>query len=334
VNAPAPALLSEDQLVVLRAVGRGGTATVHQIQGYDGKLLYKKYREPRDPAGAIRLIATANMSDPAVRNDIKSHLAWPVQLIGDGSGRLAGVLVPKAPGTFVASLRTGTKRLRDLNFLLFEERSERVGVDLVALPDKIRIVSSLVRILQLLQGLGLLYEDLAAQNVLWTLDPAPDVYLLDCDSLRRTEDVSPVPLFTTADWTDPRVLSGQISRPDLGSLSYALGLLVARLVLGPTWEPADGDAQAASILPTRLQKIMHAAIYSEYTRPPLDTWLDSLQQAVDQAADTRKRRRRGLRAWRRAQIRGWDEETKRRFATAIGILSGCAAAILIMAVWR
>ncbi len=331
-------VLSEDQLILRALVGRGGTASVYEVHGYDGGMLFKKYDQPRDPAGMSQLIAIMSQSDADVQAVLRASLAWPDRMVTSEDGQLSGVLIPKARQAFVAHLTVGPPRLRDLNYLLYEERAARVGVVPLPLVKKLRIVTALARVLSLLQGLGLVYEDLAAQNVLWTTDPAPDVFLLDCDSLRKVDSQPGDALYTTADWTDPRVLSGQVRRPDHASVAYGLGLLLIRTLNSPTWHPST-DAlegiEGMQMVPTPLRKILAGSLRRQLPRPTLERWIEALDEAIDSALPTEVQTSPPRVALlRRATLGGWQFQTKARLAMTIGVLCGVAAGIAAMLAWR
>ena len=112
-------------------------------------------------------------------------------------------------------------------------------------------------------GPTVVHGDLSAKNVLWSLRPAPAVYVLDCDGAVITGPVLTGPLWRkgrgrrrfrdpveglprppraiTPNWDDPALPTG--GRPDRGSDRYVLGLAFLRLV-GAAHFPLQGRQRA------------------------------------------------------------------------------------------
>ena len=89
-----------------------------------------------------------------------------------------------------------------------------------------------------------MHGDLSAKNVLWSLQPAPAVYVLDCDGavIGGAARVRPhLPRATTPNWEDPALSPGQ--PPGEAADRYVLGLAFLRLV-GAAHFPLQGRQRA------------------------------------------------------------------------------------------
>ncbi len=123
-------------------------------------------------------------------------------------------------------------------------------------PERVALVYALARVLDAWQaGAGpvVVHGDLSAKNVLWSLRPAPAVYVLDCDGAlvggpgagatgTGSDAGGPPPVrATTPNWEDPSLVPGR--QPGTGADRYVLGLAFLRLV-GAAHFPLQGRQRA------------------------------------------------------------------------------------------
>lgn len=318
----------------IRAYGpgsRGGSSTVFDIFEYHGKMLFKKYTIRRAEADLESLIQLPKQLDETAGTFLWSRFAWPVAVVTADDGSVGGVLVPRAEVAFRAHLSTGKVRVRDFNDLLYEERAARVGIRPTTLREKLALLLTLVESLVWLEERDLVHEDLSAGNTLWTVEPEPAVLLLDCDAVRPAGSDSDDPLLVTTDWTDPRVLSGEIPRPDGASVSYAVGLMAARVLGTPLWRPALTGQPEPPVhgVPDQLQSLLRDSVSSAVPRPLLTNWADALRSAIEAASSTSPVTspppaigplRRG----------GISYSTKERSVLVLGFVIGALAAVLFL----
>lgn len=244
-------------------------------------LVYKQLRRPR-PLDDLSLLcdlpAVVAGRDEGVCRRMLSSSAWPAAaVVEDNDATLAlGALMPRAPAPFWVRHRDGPSRLATLSYLAGDPDRMAVayGVTLPqpGAPERVALVYALARLLDAWQGGAgplVVHGDLSAKNVLWSLQPAPAVYVLDCDGAVIAEgyggttegpggasegpggigqghgasDVaSPGPLrATTPNWDDPAVPPGRL--PNGASDRYVLGLAFLRLV-GAAHFPLQGRQRA------------------------------------------------------------------------------------------
>ncbi|WP_371784356.1 hypothetical protein [Streptosporangium subroseum] len=315
---PVPLRISEAEVGFDELQAVGGASTVYTMLGQRKSLLYKKYSEPHASAELDQLVDRYSGMNPKAAAYARTHLAWPVAAVHDDD-RVVGVLVVRAGQEFHVTLPASRTRVRDFNFLLYEKRAEKLGVERATDLQKVELLRDLVGALSWLDERGLVHEDLAAHNVLWKLDP-PSVFVLDCDSLRSFAESSKQPLYTTVDWTDPRVLTNDVDRPDRASTSYVLGLLAARVLVSPYWHP--GDPLLADRFPAALTPMVTRAYGPAEDRPSLSEWDRALDRASAQTTGT---------VVEPASVRD-PEATKRadRAVFLVGLVVGAALAAFVL----
>lgn len=333
-RAKIPPRIRERDLTVHGAGTPGGSSIVFPVFGFGDKVLYKKYASSRPESGYDTLIEIPSGLDSAEADFVDEHFAWPLSVVTSNKDEVVGVLLPKAEPAYWAHLSTDKVRVRDFNYLLYEARSARVGVEPPTLHQKLDLIRSFAEVLAWLEGRGLVHEDLAAQNVLWRISPNPSVLLLDCDSIRPVLGKTSDPLYVTTDWSDPRVLTGRTQRPDTASMSYAVGLLTARVFVEPTWRPSLTDApqRLDSELPADVSALLVDAVAASIPRPALGTWMRVLLEARQAASETVANAPAVAEVASRPELRrgGLSYAAKERFALAAGFLIGAAAAAIIL----
>ncbi len=172
------------------------------------RCVYKELRHPRplDELGSlVEFPSSLAARDPALADRVRSSSAWPTSVVVGPDPDLAlGTVLPRAPAEFWVSHRDGARRLATLSYLANDPDRMAVayGVMMPApgAPERVAVVYALARLLEAWQGLlsgslasgslasgplpaevHVVHGDLSAKNVLWSLDPVPAVYVLDCD---------------------------------------------------------------------------------------------------------------------------------------------------------
>jgi hypothetical protein len=327
-----PQRLAESEVRHAFPGSKGGASTVFTVFGYGDRLMYKKYADPRDPAALDRLVALHAAMDTQSAHYARDRMAWPVATVCAADDQVAGLLVVRAGMGFHAHLSTNRVRVRDFNYLLYEDRAARIGISPATTRQKARLLADLVAVLLWLDRRGHVHEDLAAHNLLWRLDPEPAVFLLDCDSLRPVDEPTNQPLFSTVDWTDPRVLGAEIPRPDQASTSYAVGLLVARVLGSPYWRPTPGEPAAlpGGGFPLDLRPLLSAALGPAASRPTLKSWLDGINGTVDAVPNTRTAPMPTRTPPETLRVEGQTVGLNDRLAFLAGLVLGAVAAVLVL----
>ncbi|WP_306205673.1 lipopolysaccharide kinase InaA family protein [Actinoplanes sp. RD1] len=335
-----PARTLESSLQVDGRGRRGGSAVVFQLVG-QLDLLYKRYTGTgtvsRSETHLAQLVAIGSAAGDPELSFLRRHFAWPRSVVIGRDGNVTGLLVPRVPPAFEAALVTNRVRVRDLNDLLFETRAARAGISPATRRQKLEMLSDLIEALDWLHRHDLVHEDLAAQNVLWRTEGGAGVLLLDCDSLRPLGRTADDPLLTSVDWTDPRVLAGDVRRPDHASMIYGLGLLTARVLADPDWRPPDNGREGfpADRMSEALAAVVVDSVRPGLPRPSLVQWRKAVTVATatlrpDTATDV-DRPEVTTAAPPPIEYEGPGSDAARRISLAVGVVLGAAlAAILVL----
>lgn len=215
-------------------------------------LVFKQLRQPVPLSGLVGLAQfplLLNESDAGMGARTVSSSAWPsaaVAVAPASTQMAAGTLMPRAPEPFWIRHKDGKARLATLSYLACDPDriafAYGVQVPSAGDPGRVALVYALSRLLESWEADGAplhaVHGDLSAKNVLWSLEPAPAVYVLDCDgaALTPTPLAPPGPLdqgvakprATTPNWDDPALSPG--AAPEEPTDRYALGLAFLRVV--------------------------------------------------------------------------------------------------------
>lgn len=228
-------------LLVGEEIGRGGQASVFELVEPDLGLpmLYKQYLVAVDQTALDRVIEWRTRLSDHDRGIVDKRTSWPRHRVVAGD-RTVGVLIPRAPEPYTLPVRD-TIRLREISYLCHADRSRKLGIELPDAPTRLEILARLSEVFDVLQRNGVVHGDISFKNVLWATDPEPSAYLLDCDSATIDGQPSALPMATTPHWTDPRLITGTISRSDLDSDRLALGLASYRVYFQTAGSLRDND---------------------------------------------------------------------------------------------
>ena len=253
-------------------VAEGGEGRVFEVlaspPAVAARSVYKQLRYPRPLAELTSLVAfpslLASRSSSLAARALSSS-AWPVSsVVGDDALVALGTVMPRAPSEFWLRHRDGTKRLATLSYLATDPERIAVAYGVLMPPpgaaERVALVYALARLLEAWQNEPplprVVHGDLSGKNVLWSLRPAPAVYVLDCDGasvrcgadgrLRREKMCltarAGVPRATTPNWDDPALAPG--ATPSRASDRYMLGITFLRLV-GAAHFPLQGPQRSA-----------------------------------------------------------------------------------------
>ena len=111
---------------------------------------------------------------------------------------------------------------------------------------------------------GIAVGDLSPKNLLFSYDPAPRVYFIDCDAM-RFQGRSVMPQLETPGW-EVRIVNTHEELGSAASDSYKLGLLALRLLTG-TQDTRD-SARLPRTVPTSIRQLITAALAPDPGRRP------------------------------------------------------------------
>ncbi|MGW7317090.1 hypothetical protein [Streptomyces sp. NPDC054854] len=276
-------------------VGDGGQGEVSALEGQPG-VLYKSYREPHRVAGdALSGLVSVRLAlAPVERDRLDASAAWPLCRVVD-AGRVTGFLMNEAPASMRWSAGDGTTRLTELAYLIHGAKAAWRGVLQPTPAERYALVVAFVELVDRLHATGLVLGDLSQANVLWTVRPAPAVYLLDCDGIRLSGSAPVLAQADTPDWNDPLAPAGTVT---VDSDRYKSALAIGRMLTqrayvspGPDLTPLPGvlddDRKLAAV-----RALFAQAAGAHGSRPGLGQWRAALagrQQIKLTAAKPRPR---------------------------------------------
>ena len=258
-----------------------GNATMFEVVG-SADLLYKSFSAPLNGAHVARVRDLVDVGRQlGERSDVRGdprRIAWPVDLIIEGRD-VVGVVVPRA----------GQEYFRPTSAQLVPQSFSHLALSSTTPPAKPRlfVIRQLAGALVMLDRHDLVHGDISGSNMLWTLEPAPSLLLVDCDGVHPSG--FPTHPFCTKYWTDPRLEARTIPRHDARSDWYALALAVYRvLVLNARAVPHAGDfdwieAELPRPLADHLIQVFADTADADARVAP-DIWKQSLRDVIEDDA--------------------------------------------------
>ncbi|MEV7405970.1 hypothetical protein AB0N93_37110 [Streptomyces sp. NPDC091267] len=267
-----------DSLKLFDKVGDGGQGEVHAIGG-PGALLYKSYREPHkvDGAALASLVSLRQALGQADRDRLDREAAWPLCRVVDGD-RAVGFLMHRAPDAMTWKTSKGDSKLVELSYLLRLPKAAWQSVRQPSPAERYTLVVALVALFEWLHSVGLVVGDISQANVLWTVQPAPAVYLLDCDGARLSGQRPVLEQADTPDWHDPLAPQGTVS---VDSDRYKAALMVGRVLAQDAYvSPGKPLVPVPGVLDERreaaVRRLWQQAEGACGTRPDLGQWRTAL----------------------------------------------------------
>jgi hypothetical protein len=265
-------------LALGRQIGVGGEGIVIDLPDRPG-ILFKRYHQPVANATALEdLVAFPLSLGEVVRGVVLSQSAWPLTCVTENEA-VIGFLMNKAPEQFLGNTKGGP-RLRELQYLLYPPKPMwgEMAKGGITIQMRLEVARRCATLVHILHEHSLVVGDLSMLNMLWTLRDQPDVFLLDCDSIRRLGHPSVMPMVAqTPGWEDPWIPA---SGPDIDSDRYKVALLIGRVL---SRDPTVRPGAELSLLPgipgpisTRARELWMLAGGPYGTRPDAWQWLTTL----------------------------------------------------------
>ncbi|MFI6289769.1 hypothetical protein ACIBCM_34410 [Streptomyces sp. NPDC051018] len=264
-------------------IGDGGQGEVHSVREpvSPGRsaLLYKSYRSPGQVDGGAlgALVAVYRALPPEERDRLDAGTAWPLCRVVDG-GRPVGFLMYEAPAEMTWRTAQGAVKLTELQFLLREPKTAWQDIRQPAPGQRRELTLALVTLIERLHSWGLVLGDVSQANILWTVRPAPAVYLLDCDGFRVTGEPPVLAQADTPDWADPLARPGSVT---VDSDRYKAALAAGRILSREAYAVPGGPL---GVLAGELDERQETAVRERFaqaggalgTRPTLAEWRTAL----------------------------------------------------------
>jgi hypothetical protein len=274
--------VDEQTLTLGPELGNGGQGRVLRVEGQGMPLAFKQYKMLGADPGALKmLVDLPAVLQPSERDQLHARTSWPLARVFS-RGQLRGFLMREIPGQFFGANVAGSMKLRELQFLVYPRKpawGEIVPEAGVGAETRLQVASEFTRLFALLHGKGLVIGDVSMSNLLWagSADGAVEVFLIDCDGIRKLGLRPVLKQADTLDWEDR---SQPRTGPDLDTDRYKLALLVGRvLTIGKDLRPG-APLQLVPDVPdrvaARVRELWQHAAGPRGTRPDAVQWAMAL----------------------------------------------------------
>lgn len=254
------------------------------------RLVFKQFQGAAlaTTLSGLQTIVNKRLQLPQDRREALDQLAaWPLRAVVGKEGAAVGVLMHLIDDSFFTNfvLPSGRSQRgpREAQHLIFtSEAARRTGVDVPVdrdLHSRLLICAHMAYAMMIIHGAGLVYGDLSSRNVLYRLQPAPTIMLVDCDAVRVRGSGVVVAQQNSPDWNAPE--GGPQSQD---SDRYKLALFILRcLTPGRGSSVNRNPATADRVLDSCGRYLIRTAV----TAPPADRptareWLSYLRERTGQ----------------------------------------------------
>ena len=270
----------------LDQLATGGEGIVYSVRSKPD-VVYKEYKVNIRPT--LNILALEGLVDlgPAINAEdwarISSRTSWPHTLVIDGA-QPTGFLMNRIDKRFYKNygLKKNPRRvLCEWNHIVYQAEPLGVGMtsDIPRLdtPQKLALVHDLAHTIAILHRHNVIVGDISGRNLLWTLDPEPQVMIIDCDSFRIDGKPGTSPSKQSPYWTDDLAIGRDT---DQSSDCHKIAVAAYRAILHDPSKPPSPD----KILNTHRDDIPHdirnliAAGLENTNRPSAAEWANCFER--------------------------------------------------------
>ncbi|MGW4795274.1 hypothetical protein ACWEPC_22965 [Nonomuraea sp. NPDC004297] len=324
---------ADADLYRLRPGGQAAGLAACEISGVPGRFLFKRYDEETlaglDEDALLAMVRWRRELPRQDRTRLDRLCAWPVAAVrGD---RISGILIRPAPEPMFAELRT---RLVPRHLDELTRSPERVdalrehyGTRYYEPPYKLAVLGQLLATVQWLHEQGYVVGDLQLRNAVFTIDPAPAVFLLDCDSCLPAGGRGALPEADPEQWKLPRE-AGFTPESDYYKFAWA----VVRCLQESAEAWSLDEAALARVLPSRHRRLISQCldgapetVDTERWRAAAESWRWLVTpEHIYVETDSNLRE-----AWRRGKSAVGDGSRGRRRGIVVAIVVLAAIAVVV-----
>ena len=219
--------IEESDLRLGDELGRGGQGRVIRIEAPQQGYVFKQYIvSGAEPTALGRLVDLPTSLQPADQIRLHRQTAWPLARVLS-KGILSGFIMCEIPARFFGTNAAGRPKLRELQYLLYEKKPAWGSIVPLELDRRMVLAKEFGFLVRLLHDQRLVIGDISMNNLLWSDEEVPGVFLLDCDGVRRLGTSPVLRQAETPDWEDPQLSPTGL---DLASDRYKLALVIGRLL--------------------------------------------------------------------------------------------------------
>jgi hypothetical protein len=254
--------------VVGDSISKGGVGAIYRTT--DPRWVYKQYHSPDKAPPAEHLERLVEIGrDVLIQQGLEigaqpeSSINWPVDIVRLPNRQIIGCMLPTIPQRY---FHPTLGNVNTLDFLVM------IRSDPPPATHRMIVLLRMAEILAFVNSKGLVHGDVNAKNVAWTINPAPEAYLIDCDGM-VPQDPAPKVGVQAVYWTDPRVVDKVVPAHDHYSDWYCLALAFYRGLLlikgGALGKQKDGTWSSPGQIPPDLDRRV-AALMRRGLTDPLD----------------------------------------------------------------
>jgi DNA-binding helix-hairpin-helix protein with protein kinase domain len=268
--------IEERGLKLGRELGRGGQGAVIELGGAHAGLAFKRYfRGDADAAALKRLVDMPADLPAAERERLRRQTAWPLARVMSGNA-VAGFVMQSIPDRF--SGHAGRRPIRrELQYLLYEPKPMWGDIRPPAIEGRLELAREIASLMRFLHAHLLIAGDISMSNLLWAWGRVAEIFLIDCDGIRRLGSRPVSRQADTPDWTDPKKVANEL---DLDNDRYKCALLIGRVLSRmPYAYPGDPLPLLPGIpdrIGRRVQALWQQAGRGRGCRPHANSWLSAL----------------------------------------------------------
>lgn len=272
--------IDERGLKLGRKLGGGGQGTVIELVGPYAGLVFKRYHKPdADVAALKQLVDMPAALPPPERDRLHKQTAWPLARVMNGSAAV-GCVMQRIPDRFRgrAGLRPINRPVnRELQYLLYEPRPMWGDVSSPAAESRLELAREIASLMRFLHSHLLIAGDISMNNLLWAPGPPAEIFLIDCDGIRRLGGRPVHRQAETPDWEDPQKTAAEL---DLDNDRYKCALLIGRVLSRMPYvhpgEPLPLLPGVPDSVAHRVQALWQQAGRGRGCRPHANNWLLAL----------------------------------------------------------
>jgi hypothetical protein len=259
-----------------RQLGKGGEGEVFDVANQPG-YAFKRYFRSSVNGQSLRMLADFPASlDDYSRDKLLTQTAWPLACVTDG-GAVIGFIMNKVPAPFFGETEAG-KKLRELQYLLYPPKPMWGSITPLGSVGRLDLARAFITLMRILHDNSTVLGDISMLNLLWSPGSPARLFLIDCDSARRSGHppvLQGAP--QTPDWEDPKMPP---TGPDIDTDCYKAALVIGRILAAV---PSVRPGEPLRLLPDIPQNIadparacFDRAAGAYGTRPDLSQWAQAL----------------------------------------------------------
>jgi DNA-binding helix-hairpin-helix protein with protein kinase domain len=268
--------IDERALKLGRPLGRGGQGDVIELAGAHSGLVFKRYFSKDANVAALKqLVDMPGLLPPAERDRMFRQTAWPLARVMNGSVA-AGFVMQRIPDRFRGRAGRAANN-RELQYLLYEPRPMWGDIKPPEIGGRLELARQTASLMHFLHAHALIAGDISMNNLLWAYGPPAEIFLIDCDGIRRLGRRPVHRQADTPDWNDPKKAATEL---DLDNDRYKCALLIGRVLSRKPYVCPGDPLPLLPGLPDhvvhRVQALWQQAGRGRGCRPHANSWLMGL----------------------------------------------------------